>query len=75
MFQDLSVIVFVAYGSTDNFLLPIPVSDWLILCCGNLILHQKNKNKNDKNTIFLMKNNNNKKLTKKVNVNMKQHPY
>ena len=59
MLQALSVIVFVACSSTDNFLSPILVSDQLIFCCGNLILHQKNENKNDKNTIFLMKNNNN----------------
>ena len=26
--------------SADNFLSPIPISDWLILCWGNLILHQ-----------------------------------
>ena len=28
---------------TDNFLSPNPVSDWLIFCCGNLILYQKKK--------------------------------
>ena len=28
-------------SSTDNFLSPILVSDWLILCCGNSIVHQK----------------------------------
>ena len=29
------------YGSTDNFLSPVLISDWLIFCCGNSILHQK----------------------------------
>ena len=28
-------------SSTDNFLPPIPISDWLIFCCRNLILHEK----------------------------------
>ena len=41
--------------STDNFLSSIPVFDWLIFCCTNLILHQK-KTENDKSTYFLMKN-------------------
>ena len=27
------------YSSTDNWKPPIHVSDWLIFCCGNLILH------------------------------------
>ena len=31
------------YNYTDNFLSPIPVSDWLIFCCGNAILQQKKK--------------------------------
>ena len=30
-------------SSTDNFLSPIPASDWLIFCYGNLILHQEKK--------------------------------
>ena len=25
-----------SYSSTDNFLSPIPVSDWLMFCCGTL---------------------------------------
>ena len=29
------------YSCADNFLSPIPVSDWLIFCCRNLTLHQK----------------------------------
>ena len=37
------------YNSTDNFLSPIPVFDWLIFCCGNSILHQK-KEKKEKET-------------------------
>ena len=30
-------------SSTDKFYPPISVSDWLIFCWGNLILHQKKK--------------------------------
>ena len=55
------------YSSTDNFLPHIPVSDWLIFCFGNSILHQK-KTKMMK-TDFL-----NEKTTKnasKVYVNIK----
>ena len=42
------------YSSTDNLLspIPIPVSDWLIFCCGNLMLHQKKKMKMMKTQIF-----------------------
>ena len=29
------------YSSTDNYLSPIPVSEWLIFCCGNLTLTKK----------------------------------
>ena len=50
-----TIKMFSKYSSTDNFLSPVPVSDWLIFCCGNSMLYQK-KNENDKNTIFLMKN-------------------
>ena len=32
-----------SYSSTDNFLSPIPVSDWLIVCCWNSIIHQNMK--------------------------------
>ena len=35
--------VIITYSPTDNFLSPIAVSDWSIFCCGNSILHQKNK--------------------------------
>ena len=38
-------------NSTEKFLLLIPVSDCLIFCCANLILHKK-RNENDKNTFF-----------------------
>ena len=31
-----------SYSSTDNFVSPILVSDWLIFFCQNLILQQKN---------------------------------
>ena len=41
----------VTHSSTDNFLSPIPFSISLIFCCGNLILHRKNKRK-CKNTNF-----------------------
>ena len=34
--------VIITYSPTD-FLSPIAVSDWSIFCCGNSILHQKNK--------------------------------
>ena len=40
-----------AYNSTDSWKLPIHVSDWLILCCGNLILHKK-RNENHKKHKF-----------------------
>ena len=43
-------------SSTDNFLSPILISGWLIFCCGNLILHQRVRNQNDKNGSFMMKN-------------------
>ena len=33
------------YSSTDNFLSLISVSDWLIFCCGNLILIQNRMSK------------------------------
>ena len=52
----LNIMILLAY----NFLSPVLVSDWLIFCCGNLILNQK------RNEIiicnFLMKN---KKMSKK----------
>ena len=44
-----------SYSFTDNIWSPIPISDWLIFYCGNLILHQKKRNQNDKNTHFIMK--------------------
>ena len=36
-------LIYIPYSSTDNFGPSIPVSDRLIFCCGNLILHQKKK--------------------------------
>ena len=48
------------YSSTDNFLSPILISDWLIFFFGNLILCQK-RNENDKNTNFMKKKNKKKK--------------
>ena len=49
------------------FLSPIPVSVWLIFCCGDCGDLIKKRNEHDKNTNFLMKNNN--KNAKNVNVN------
>ena len=46
------------YISTDNFRPRISVSDWLIFCSGNLMLHLK-RIENNRNTNFMMKNNNN----------------
>ena len=43
--------VLLVYSSTDNFLSPVPVFDWLIFCCANLILYQK-RNDNDKKQFF-----------------------
>ena len=40
------------YSLTGNFLTPIFASDWLKFCCGNLILNQKKRNKNDKTFIL-----------------------
>ena len=45
---------------TDNFLTPIPVSDWLIFCCRKII--SKKRNENDKNRNFMMKSNKNMKV-------------
>ena len=36
--------IFITYIFTDNFLSPILVSDSLVFCCGNLMLHEKKKN-------------------------------
>ena len=48
---------FYTYSSNENFLSPIPVSDCLVFCCGNLILYPKKKgNKYDKDINFMMKN-------------------
>ena len=49
-------IFFYMYSFTDNFLSPSPVSNWLLFCCENLILHQKNEMKLLKNRNFVMKN-------------------
>ena len=38
--KNYEAIFFYTCSSTYSFLSPIPVSDWLIFCCGNLILHQ-----------------------------------
>ena len=48
-------------SSTDNFWSPIPISDWLTSCCGNLIIYQKGKK--NKKTNILMKSN--KKMPRK----------
>ena len=52
-FDDVILEIYYLCNSTDNFLSPIPVSDWLIFCCGNLILHQKKEQKIKKPHIFL----------------------
>ena len=49
------------YSFTDNFLSPIAIFDWLIFCCGNLILHQI-RNENNKITNLLITN---KKMPRK----------
>ena len=41
----------IAYSSTDNFLSPIPVFDWLIFCW-EIRYFIKKGNENDKITIF-----------------------
>ena len=46
------------YISTDNFRPRISVSDWLIFCSGNLMLHLK-RIENNRNTNFMMKNSTN----------------
>ena len=46
--------MYVSYSSTDNFLLPIPVSDCLILLQEFDISPEKRK-ENDKNTDFMIK--------------------
>ena len=51
--KSTSITIFnCAYSSTDSFLSPVTVSDWLMFCCGNLILYQ-NRNENHKNTNYL----------------------
>ena len=39
-------------GFYGNFLSSVPVSDWLIFCCGNSILHKKKEMKMIKTQIF-----------------------
>ena len=39
----IKLINYSAYSSTASFALPIPVSDWLVFCSRDLILHQINK--------------------------------
>ena len=46
---------FSIHSSTDNFLSPIPVSDWSIFCCENLLLQQRERNENDETISFMMK--------------------
>ena len=47
-----------AYNSTDNFLSPIPVSDWLISSYGNAIFHQKKEMKMTKTEVLWWTKNN-----------------
>ena len=58
----LNIMILLAY----NFLSPILVSDWLIFCCGNLILNQK-RNENNNMQFFDEK----QKNVKKVYINIK----
>ena len=51
----LKRLIHLTYSFTDNFLSSIPVSEWLIFCCGNFLLHQQ-KNENDKKTSSLDEN-------------------
>ena len=39
----------ISYSSTDNFLSPIPISDWLVCCYGYLI---RKRNENDDHNFF-----------------------
>ena len=61
----------IARSSTDIFLPTIPVSDSLILCCGNLILHQKKEMKMIKRHISGSETT--KKCQKNIFVNIKLH--
>ena len=45
IFSSAHEIYWLTYSSTDDFLSPIPNSDWLVFYCGNLILHVKEKRK------------------------------
>ena len=55
--HDLWKVMWVAYVyiSTESFLLPIPVYDWLIFCCGNLIFLKQINDKHYKQINFTMK--------------------
>ena len=53
------------HSSTGNFSPPIPVFDWVIFCCGNLIIHQRKKKwKWEKHKFYDEK----QKSIKKVNI-------
>ena len=58
------------YSSTDNFLSPIPVSDWLLFCCKTLTINQKRKMKMIKTQILWRKT---IKIAKEVYINIKLH--
>ena len=47
--------------SIDTFLSPLPISDWLTFCCGNLILHRKKKKRKWKKQILWWKSTENAK--------------
>ena len=47
-------IIFILHSSTDNFLSPVPFSDWLTFWRGVLVLYQR-RNENYKNTFSLTK--------------------
>ena len=57
---------------SNNFLSPIPVSDWLIFCGGILILYQKKKRTRKKHKFYNEKQQQEK--VKKACLHIKLHP-
>ena len=56
LIKNLLTYLWPTYSSTGIFGSPILVSDWLIICCRNMIINQK-RNENDISINFVMKNN------------------
>ena len=50
-------ITIITRSSADNFLISIPVPDWLIYCVVEIWYFIDQKNENDKNMNFSMKSN------------------